>query len=887
MLRTEAISDFLRFSSRKFFVDLYKPEMEVQVNVAQDSGSRIKGHYLGKTWLGWKDKETGEVWKNFRIPYNANVSPEYTDKRMMFDLHKHTESIGMTGWNWKDQQSEWVGYDLDSLINHKSGLTDEELKMVKDDVTKIPWVTLLKSTSGKGLHIYIFFDKPYKTQTHTEHAALSRAVLSLMSAKVGYNLENSVDVCGCILWCYHRKIENTDGLSVLVQGDPLDSSKVPANWKDHLDVTSNRRKKIRSRSLNQNLFDSLSLSQKLVLLESEHMKLLNWFSDSRGKFDWWWDSDHNMLVCHTIDLKTAHRNLGCRGIFHTNSSGSSMQNCFAFPSTGGSWIVRRHGMKTQEHPSWLTDETGWTRCFFNCISDFEAVIKSHDAVENAKGEWYTKSCTEMKKILSDLSVSVELPEILNGRACFLKSRSDNKLILKIRREDVDDVPKGFLLNKKENVWEMVIERSQAKKEPAIPDHLIRFSIADDSEVGWYISTKNNWVSHNRSNILTVLSGVTQSSKQDIDLMMSKCILNPWEVVNIPFEDEYPGDRKWNKNHAQFSCEPEEGLYDTWVQVLEHIGNSLDEDIKSDPWCEKNGIDSGSEYLFYWIANMFQRPYEPLPYLFFVGPQNGGKSTLHEALNLLFSKGKGYIRADNALTNPSGFNAELAGAILCIVEETNLKQNKEANNRIKDWVTGKTISINEKYKTVYDMTNTAHWMQCANDPDYCPVLPDDTRIVVCSVGKPKKDIPKKILFDRLEEEKAFFLNAVLSCTLPDPHSRLALPPISTVEKEELQEANMNDLESFMLDNIKIVMGHILTFSEFYAQFHKQLPERKRFFWSQNMTARKFPKNGPIVKGKLGDQNIITLGNVSLDKDASDKDFIWKYNKSNNRIYKEEK
>ena len=89
MLRTDAVKEFLKYSSTPFFRDLYRPEMEVQINVAQDNGQRIKGKYLGKTWMGWKDPETGEVWKNFRIPYNADIQPEYEDKELTFDLHKH------------------------------------------------------------------------------------------------------------------------------------------------------------------------------------------------------------------------------------------------------------------------------------------------------------------------------------------------------------------------------------------------------------------------------------------------------------------------------------------------------------------------------------------------------------------------------------------------------------------------------------------------------------------------------------------------------------------------------------------------------------------------------------------------------------------------------
>ena len=41
---------------------------------------------------------------------------------------------------------------------------------------------------------------------------------------------------------------------------------------------------------------------------------LDWFKEN-SKRDWWWDSDHAMLVCHTLDLKQAHTVLGFKGVF--------------------------------------------------------------------------------------------------------------------------------------------------------------------------------------------------------------------------------------------------------------------------------------------------------------------------------------------------------------------------------------------------------------------------------------------------------------------------------------------------------------------------------------------------------------------------------------------
>jgi len=879
MQKTEAIVEFLKSVSNRHLTSLYNPNMEVQVNAAQDDGEKIQGIYKGKRWVGWKNAE-GEQWKSFRIPWNAKGKPEYTDSELKFNLTKHVEGIGLTGWDWVNLQSHYVGFDFDSIANHKEGLELEELEKIKLAVLDVPWVTIVKSTSGKGLHLYIHFETPIPTENHTVHAALARSILTLLSAETGYNLETSVDACGGVLWVYHRKQEGTDGLTLLKQGTKLGINLIPKNWRAHIEVTTGKRKQIKGISLDDDIFNQMVSPLKRIDIDDEHRRILRWFSRNAKK-DYWWDSDHNMLVCHTFDLRDCHKALQLKGFFNTNSSGSSGQNCYAFPVINGAWTVRRHGLNIKEHPTWTIDPSGWTRCIFNDIADITTSAKASGGVESAKGEFVFNQAEHGIEALKNSEIELTLPEMFLKRQMFIREKGD-KLIVGVVREDYDKGIDGFLPTKER--WECVINIPKKKKKdiPA-PDALIRHVIANDSEAGWYICTEGRWIEQNKSNVSTVLlSQNAVSGKTDVEMLMSKAILQPWELVNIPFENEYPGNRKWNKGAAAFSCEPEEGPCPNWLEVLKHCGVAIDPIVAEHEWCKQNAITNGSEYLLCWIANMFQRPAEPLPYLFFVGAQNTGKSTLHEALSLLFKKNRGYARADNALINQQGFNAEIANSILCVVEEVNLRLNKEASNRIKDWVTGKTISINEKYKTVFDIANTSHWIQCANDPTFCPVFPGDTRITVCRVDAPKTEVPKRILFDRLESEKARFLHLILSVELPEPDGRLAIPCLKTAEKMELESFNMNDLETFIKERTKICYGQTILWDDFYNQFIVWLPVDKRPYWSALRTARFFPKMHPYVKGKMGQANQTFIGNVTLDIEAKDEVFEYFVNTTNARL-----
>lgn len=873
MLRTEAVKNFLLSTGNLHLTELYNYEMEVQVNVARDGGRVVRGEWLGKRWRGWTDGET--TWKSFRVPFSADSNPNYTDREMKFDLSKHAEAIGMTGWNWKRQESLWVGFDFDSIVNHKqAGLEESELNNIRDMVIQVPWVTLLKSTSGKGLHIYIHFEEPISTATHTEHAALARSVLTLLSAEIGYNLDNSVDICGGVLWCFHRKQQGTDGLSLLKGGKKLPALKIPPNWKDHVEVTSKKRLKTKAKK-DPVQFESLVSSLVRVELDTEHRQLLKWFCDNTGSdYDWWWDSDYNMLVCHTHDLAKAHKELNLRGFFYTDSTGSSAQNCFCFPAERGAWTVRRHGIGTKEHPSWVSDPSGWTRVTYNAAPEIDTCIRANKGIENSKGEFVFSKVKEGVKALWDYEVhDFNIPEEMHyGRKLYIKYKGESKLIVSVdalpsdKEEDFENL--GFLLNKKR--WERVVPKNKPKKETSAPDHLIRHLISNGAEAGWFVKINHEWILQNKSNVTTVLK--SQSWLNDIDEAMGKSILQPWYLVNKPFKPEYPGDRQWNKDAATLSIDSDKivpGIYDTWLKVIEHCGKLLDMAVQDNEWCEENGIETGSDYLQCWIASMFQKPEEPLPYLFFVGTQNTGKSTLHEALSLLFKKGRGYVRADNALTNRSGFNGELENAVLCVVEETNLSKNKDANNRIKDWVTGRTISIRHLYQNSFDIANTSHWIQCANDLSFCPVLPGDTRIVVVPVPELEQEMSKKILFEKLEQEKAAFLDHIMSIELPEPQGRLAVPCISTSHKEEIESYNSTDLERFMHEKIKVCKGHCISFEDFVNAFYDWLEPSERMFWTKHRIGKEYPKSHPYCKGMSGGDNKVKLGNVTFDLDAKPK------------------
>ena len=231
ILRTVAIKNFLDSKTHRDLAELYGFEMEIQVNVAQDNGEAVEGEFKGRKWRGWTDGI--QTWKPFRIPLHANTEPEYSDIAINWDLEEHAEGIGMTGWDWANRCSKWVAFDFDAIVGHSDKnarkLSPEEMEKVKKAAFELPWVTVRKSTSGNGLHLYVFLDD-VDTANHIEHAALARSILGTMSALTGFDFSTKVDACGGIMWCWHRKMKGTDGLELIKKGGSLPNNLIPKNW---------------------------------------------------------------------------------------------------------------------------------------------------------------------------------------------------------------------------------------------------------------------------------------------------------------------------------------------------------------------------------------------------------------------------------------------------------------------------------------------------------------------------------------------------------------------------------------------------------------------------------------------------------------------------------
>ena len=601
--KTEAISTFLRRATYDDLSSLYSHDMECQVIVAQDDGERIDGEFEGVRWNGYSNGI--DSWRPFRIPRNAATEPEYEDHEIKFDLARYADAIGMTGWDWKHRVSKWVAFDFDAIVGHSdkhaSKLTPEQLLQVQEAASQIPWVTIRYSTSGKGLHIYVFLDD-VPTSNHTEHAALARSILFKMSALTGFDFKSKVDICGGNMWVWARKMRGTNGLQLIKKGGILKD--VPPNWRDNVSVVNGKKKKLETptdiASLGQETSFEVLCGQRIkIKLDETHISLIKYLNDN--SLYHWWDGDRHILVTHTAHLKQAHKELGLKGIFDTDTRQSSTHNCFLFPLRNGAWSVRRFTPGVREHVSWLQDGKGWTLCYLNQEPTLPIAARANNAMEDPNGGFHFKTLDEATQAINALGGNETPHPKFALRTAFVKLHKDgNRVIVEIPHESHDnasDLPNWL---QKGNKWCKLVTINKMKVvdyESDDYDNNVRHLVTSSREDGgWALCVQDRWndepLTHVRAALCTL--GL---KRQEVDGIVGSAVMRPWIIVNEPFQPEYPGDRKWNRRSPQFKVIPNMSdtlNYPTWTAVLTHIGQALDNFLDKDLWFKKNGIVTGAD-----------------------------------------------------------------------------------------------------------------------------------------------------------------------------------------------------------------------------------------------------------------------------------------------------
>jgi hypothetical protein len=185
------------------------------------------------------------------------------------------------------------------------------------------------------------------------------------------------------------------------------------------------------------------------------------------------------------------------------------------------------------------------------------------------------------------------------------------------------------------------------------DDLVRHLISEGSDdFGWVIRGTEGWNTEPLQHVRAALKAQGLNSKES-EILIGQCVNRAWKLVNIPFREEYPGDRQWNRNAAQLRYLPNPNKdnlrYPHWKRILDHCGLGLDNAVENDGWCKANGIMTGSDYLKLWIASLFQFPLRGnCLTCSCMGLRTRESRCSMKSLELLMTRG--YQRGENALKN---------------------------------------------------------------------------------------------------------------------------------------------------------------------------------------------------------------------------------------------
>ena len=872
-LVSDALHNFLQARQMPANADLvnrWSIDHETQVNVIAGDGEPVAGKK--STWSNGSD-----TWHSIRIPRNAAADPTWDDYKIGYPFDLYAEGIGMTGWRWRDRRSLWFGYDFDALTAHARGIgiEDKDLEKVKQAAEALPYVEVRRSTGGKGIHLYVYLDDDgVPTENHTEHAALARCILGMMSAEVGFDFASAIDACGHVMWIWHRKMSaENHGLEIIKPATKrLGVADLPANWRDHIEVVKGRRTKIRINEVaddDMDPFEALTSSRKIIPLDDSHKAQIE--ALMRSGYTTLWVADHHLLQTHTTGLYELldgpeGKELGLVGLFKTISEGrdKGTPNCFLFPLPEGAWRVYRFSPGINEADTWTQDGQGWTTCYFNRYPDLETACTLLGGVEREAGGYMFAKAEDAIEAAKSLGQELKLPDLpgVKERKVTLKGHKDGRLVVEVERKK-DEKPQEGWEDKKGKYVKIFKVKTDPKQDDEVDfnefDGIIRaVESAAVEHAGWKMKKNKEWVGQPGSNVRLGLIGMGQS-KDDADAIMGTAILRGWRLVNLPFREEYPGGRQWNLDAAQFKYKPAELADDEipyhphWDMIFDHIGHELTPVLRDLPWAVEANIRTGADYLRAWVACAFRDPFQPTPYLFFFGPEDSGKSIFYESLQRLVTKG--VVQAKRALT--SEFNSELSGAIICAVEEVDIAKSPGAHAKIKEYSTGRTILIRKMRHDSFEQPNATHWVQTANNRANCPVLPGDTRITAIYVSdlleEQKIAKPKMELF--LDEEAPHFLYTMMHIDLPPIMGRLRLPVVTTASKLSAEEDNLTSLEQFIGQQCEPTPDKHTLFAQFYDRFQQSLEPGEKHAWSKIRVGRELPIRHQRVTG-AGNKALVT-------------------------------
>lgn len=179
---------------------------------------------------------------------------------------------------------------------------------------------------------------------------------------------------------------------------------------------------------------------------------------------------------------------------------------------------------------------------------------------------------------------------------------------------------------------------------------------------------------------------------------------------------------------------------------------------------QHGFGDQYDLILKYCAISIQFPEAKLPAIWFVGPEDKGKSAVISIFKYLVGT-HNTDKISNSILE-SDFNNFLGEKQLVVVEEAGSWKNPtEVLNRLKDWITETMqVTVNPKYGKQYKTDVHCKFMFSSNDWEGIPVQGAATRFWIREIKeKPKNQISN--FYERVENEMGHFVYYLINNIVP--------------------------------------------------------------------------------------------------------------------------
>jgi len=211
-----------------------------------------------------------------------------------------------------------------------------------------------------------------------------------------------------------------------------------------------------------------------------------------------------------------------------------------------------------------------------------------------------------------------------------------------------------------------------------------------------------------------------------------------------------------------------------------------------------------EYLLQWMKKLIDYKRTNVAILLYSNEQGTGKSTFQTFLSEFVVGSKNSYNA-STLGNVLGTHANLANKFLVHVDEVSSSKDLFLHNldKLKTYITSKTIEVNEKFKPIYSVENLTNWVLSSNNLDCLRITEFDRRYFCLAVSnkyssKNKdsnlywEEFYQKCMNQETANSLVYYLNSI-------EYKYIKLP--ETKMKEKMIDAHLPSNERFYKDHLE--------------------------------------------------------------------------------------